>query len=105
MIQKGKKGKKPVITTQRQLFLIFGSESFQLIYLNTHTHTHTQETCAIYIYSTYIKNIYTYFNGLALDTLFCNLLFPLSKVFLKFSMVVILSDNKLFNFMDVPQFI
>lgn len=55
MIQKGKKGKKPVITSQRQLFLIFGSESFQLIYLNAHTHTHTQETCAIYIYSTYIK--------------------------------------------------
>ena len=88
MIQKGKKGKKPIITTQRQLLLIFGSESFQLIYLNTHPHTHTQETYAIciyiyiyiYIYMPHIlKNMYTYFNGFALDILFCNLLFPLSK--------------------------
>lgn len=103
MIQKGKKGKKPVITTQRQLFLIFGSESFRLIYLNTHTHIHTPKKHVPYIYIPHIlKNICTYFNGLALDTLFCNLLFPLSKVFLKFSMVVILSDNKLFNFMDAP---
>ena len=73
----------------------------------THTYTYPRIMCYIYIYiySTYIKYIYTYFNGFALDILFCNLLFPLSKMFLKFSMVIILNDNKLFNFMDVPQFI